>query len=222
MRIEQLEDLFRSLHGHYAVVYADALPHDRYETTYFDTDELDLLNQHLRGQRPRCKVRIRHYRNRRRSYLEVKMKTSAETTRKWRRELAFGHSAIDAEDARFLAEVCPIPARRLRPKAHTNFDRVMLVGLQTMERVTLDLQLEFVAAGEQRALGPIVITEVKQDRPRWRTPMMLALRAHEIRPLSISKYCAAATLLIQGARVHRYRPRLRELHRIASRSVLHA
>ncbi len=222
LRVEQLPNLLSWLEGRYAVVRAGDAPFDRYETTYFDTDSLTFLNQHLRGRRPRHKVRIRHYRQRRLSYLEVKQKTSAETTLKWRRELSFGDHIIDAEGVRFLEEVCPISAHELQPRADTNFDRIMLVGLTTMERVTLDLGLEFVAGAQEHTLGPVVIAEVKQDRQRWRTPIMLALRAHQIRPLSISKYCAAAALLINGARVHRYRPQLRELSRIASRSALHA
>jgi hypothetical protein len=87
-----------------------------------------------------------------------------------------------------------------------------------MERVTLDLRLELRAGSRDRQLESIVIAEVKQDRQRWRTPVMTCLRAHHIRPLSISKYCTAAALLIEGARVNRYRPRLRELTRLVSRS----
>ena len=222
LRAEQLETLLNSLDGRYGVVRVGTASLDRYETTYFDTQALTFLNQHLRERRPRYKVRIRHYRGRELSYLEVKQKTSADTTRKWRRELPFGQATIDEEGRRFIDDVCPIAAADLRATANTNFDRIMLVGLDTMERVTLDIALEFVAGASNHALGPIVIAEVKQDRERWRTPMMLRLREQQIRPLSISKYCAAAAWLIHGARVHRYRPRLRELQRIASRSHAHA
>jgi hypothetical protein len=219
LRVERLPHLLSWLEGRYAVVRAANAPFDRYETTYFDTQELSFLNQHLRDRRPRYKVRIRHYQRRHLSYLELKQKTPANVTRKWRRELPFGQNTIDAEGERFLDELCPVPARALRPTANTNFDRIMLVGLDTMERVTLDVGLEFVAGSAERGLGPIVIAEVKQDRQRWRTPIMLALRAHQVRPLSVSKYCVAAALLIDGARVHRYRPRLREIHRISQRSA---
>lgn len=218
LRREQLPNLLWWLERRYAVVQAAGEPSDRYETTYFDTPEFGLLNQHLRGRRPRYKVRVRHYMGRRLSYLEVKKKTPAETTVKWRRELPFAQRELGPEELRFLGEVCPVPPGALSPRADTNFDRIMLVGLQTMERVTLDLGLHFVSGDNERRLGPIVIAEVKQDRQRWRTPVMLALRAHQVRPLSISKYCAAAALLVHGARVHRYRPRLRELSRIAMRS----
>jgi len=219
LRVEQLPDLLAWLEGRYAVVQVDGAPLDRYETSYFDTPTFTFLKQHLRGRRPRCKVRIRHYRGRRRSYLELKQKTPADTTQKWRLELEFGRNIIDDEGARFLEAHGPIDADTLVRAADTNFDRIMLVGLQTMERVTLDLDLDLRAGDRKRELGPIVIAEVKQDRQRWRTPVMLALRAHQIRPLSISKYCTAAALLVDGARVHRYRPRVRELHRISQRSA---
>ncbi|MCA9536216.1 MAG: polyphosphate polymerase domain-containing protein [Myxococcales bacterium] len=218
----QLASVLASLDGRYAVARVGGAPLDRYETTYFDTPALTFLNQHLRDRRPRYKVRIRHYMGRERSYLEVKQKTSAGATRKWRRELPFGEDALSELSASFLSDVCPVDAALLRPTACTNFDRITLVGVDTMERVTLDLRLQFMAGGRERELGPVVIAEVKQDRQRWRSPIMLALRANHVRALSISKYCAAAALLIEGARVQRYRPRLRELQRLVSRSAEHA
>ncbi|MCA9577847.1 MAG: polyphosphate polymerase domain-containing protein [Polyangiales bacterium] len=214
----ELESVLTGLGGHYAVVRVGTQPMDRYETTYFDTAELTLFHQHLRDRRPRFKVRVRHYLGRQLSYLEVKRKDASGTTQKWRRPLSFGEAELSPESARFLGEVCPVPAHELRATACTNFDRIMLVGTDTLERVTLDLHVDLVAGTRARRLADVVIGEVKQDRQRWQTPVMACLRAHHIRPLSISKYCAATALLVDGARVQRYRPRLRELHRVVSRS----
>lgn len=216
--VRELEGLITGLGGHYAVVRVGTQPLDRYETTYFDTAALTLFDQHLRDRRPRFKVRVRHYLGRRLTYLEVKRKGAAGTTAKWRRSLPFGEAMLSPESARFLDGVCPIPASTLRATACTNFDRIMLVGTDTLERVTLDLHVDLLAGTRARRLEDVVIAEVKQDRQRWRTPIMTCLRAHHIRPLSISKYCAATALLIEGARGQRYRPRLRDLHRVVSRS----
>lgn len=196
----------------YAVLPAGDSLVARYETLYFDSPDFRCFTEHLRGRRPRYKVRMRHYLDRDVSYLEVKQKTNANRTVKWRRPIDFRSTTLTDEDRLFLEEHCPW-AQGMQRALWTNFHRVTLVGLHTMERVTIDLDLSFERGQERAALDGGVIVEVKQDRFDSRSPILLALRANEVRPLSISKYCAAATLLVPGARSHRYRPRLRALRK---------
>ena len=218
----ELHSLLASLTDRYALVRVGDAPLDRYETTYFDTPDFTLFHDHLRDRRPRYKVRIRHYLGRELSFLEVKRKSNADSTLKWRRQLAFGESGLSEDSAQFVNEHCPVGAGLLRPMACTNFDRVMLIGLDTPERVTLDFHVDLIAGSREERLQSIVIAEVKQDRQRWRTPVMLSLRAHHVRPLSISKYCTAVALLVDEAGTNRYRARLRELSRVVSRSETRA
>ncbi len=213
-----ISPLFEALLESYALVEAAGAPTDRYETLYFDTPSGYFFSEHLRGRRPRYKVRIRRYLRRSRAFLEVKQKNPADRTLKWRLQVPQKTASLRGEPARFVTHHCPVvPPKRLQPVLWSRFERVQLVGMHTVERVTIDWELGFEAeqSGSMRSLGPLVVAEVKQDRQRWRTPVMLALRGHRIRPLSVSKYCTGATLLGLGARTHRYRPRLRAMRRVS-------
>src|SRR5690606_37962051 len=48
-----------SLGDDYRLVLAAGSPWAQYETNYYDTPELTSFNEHLRGRRPRYKVRVR-------------------------------------------------------------------------------------------------------------------------------------------------------------------
>ncbi len=216
----RLPGLLDALREDYALLEAAGAPSDRYETLYFDSPAAFFFTEHLRGRRPRYKVRIRRYLRRGHAFLEVKQKTPAGRTRKWRLEVDTREDALHGELAQFVARYVPATvSARLAPRLWSRFERLQLIGLRTVERITIDWNLSFDPPGspERRRLGPLVVAEVKQDRQRWRTPAMLALRRGRVRPLSISKYCTGVALLGLGARIHRYRPRLRALRRIAAR-----
>ncbi len=143
----------------------------------------------------------------------MKHKTAAERTVKWRRARAFQQNELSDTDRDFVASRHPAGRAPLKSILWTNFRRVTLLGLRSEERVTIDLDIRFQREGDQRSLEDAVIVEVKQDRFRARSPIMLALRGRGIRPMAISKYCTAACLLLSDARVKRYLPRLQALRR---------
>jgi hypothetical protein len=185
-----------------------------YRTKYFDTPELTSYHDHRRGRRRRCKVRVRHYLERQVSYLEVKLKGARDSTAKarWRREFLDGE--LRPEDRDRVAQVAPAVAQGLRPVAETWFQRLTLLGLEVCERVTVDLALElFPSAHPERlvALHGLAIVEVKQPRLDRETPIMRALRAHHARAMSMSKYCAAVALCVDGARDNAFLPNLRTI-----------
>ena len=59
-----------------------------------------------------------------------------------------------------------------------------------------------------------MIVEIKQQRFQPRSPIMMALRAARIFPVSVSKYCTAAALLLPEVRMNNYKDTLRALERI--------
>ena len=193
----------------YAILPAGSSLIAKYETQYFDTDRFDTFREHCRGRRPRHKVRIRNYCDRDLKMLEVKMKTNAERTVKWRSPVMLSE-VLNPEGRRFIATHYPKSAQVLTPSAQTNFRRITLLGIRSNERVTIDLNLEFRRKERVAAPTELVIIEVKQERFGARTPIMLALREQGIREASISKYCAAIALL-ERSRGHRYLHKMRKL-----------
>jgi len=206
-----LEQVLSSLAGDYGLLKAAGEPVATYRTLYFDTEDLLCLREHHCGRRPRYKVRVRHYTDRRVSFLEVKRKTSADTTVKERRSISYDGENLAGEEHAFINDHNPIDARQLVPGLRTDFGRITLVGLHTMERVTFDVRLGFAGDGRCAELPGAIVAEVKQDRIRPRSPVMLALRGAGVRPASMSKYCTAAMLLLPDIPLNRFRPTLRTL-----------
>ena len=148
----------------------------RYRNLYFDDVGYQFLHAHHRGRRPRYKVRIRHYDDRELSYLEVKRKTNAELTIKERSPIAFGREYLGTDNHPFIHRYCSIPGSELKPSFRANFGRVTLLGKVAVERATFDTGLSFTSDG-QEAFPGLIVSEVKQDRFRPRSPMMLACAA---------------------------------------------
>ena len=206
-----LSRVLSSLPDHYGILQANGKPVAQYRTLYFDTHEFHCLREHHRGKRPRHKIRIRHYPDRHLSFLEVKRKTNKGITVKERSPIPFGQESLSEENRSFVDAHCPIASDSLVPGLRTAFGRITLVGLQTPERATFDLQLQFEGNEGTVQLPGAVIAEVKQPRYMPRSPVMLALRQAGFRPTPVSKYCTAATLLMPEIPLQLFRPILRSL-----------
>ncbi len=186
-----------------------------YQNLYFETPGRTFYHQHRRGQRPRYKVRVRHYLDRQVSVLDVKCKSNREVSHKISRARAFGDETLGDEDRAFLAAHTPVEPGQLGPQVMTNFRRITLVGLSFPERITIDLDLSFEGHGWTCALPGLVILEVKQARLAPRSPAMLALRARGMRPARISKYCTAQIHLDSTLRQNRFRELKRAIGRLS-------
>ena len=211
--VHRLHDVLSSLTDDYAIVRAAGHSVAQYNTLYFDTKQFGLVHQHHRGRRPRYKVRIRHYPERALTFLEVKNKVNANTTVKSRQPLVYQQEQLAADNVAFINSVCPLDAATLVPTLRTDFGRLTLVGRHTMERATFDVHLNLHNQNGVHEFPTLVIAEVKQDRFRARTPLMLHLRALAMGPQSISKYCTAATLLHPDLPLNRFRPILRAIRK---------
>src|SRR5690606_37665419 len=111
--IGQVDMFLRGLHAHYHILLAGGAGWARYETCYFDTPDLLTFHEHIRGRRPRVKLRIRHHLDRRRSFLEVKRKTNGGKTEKVRVPRSFGDSFLSPNDRSFIGDHCSLPVDAL-------------------------------------------------------------------------------------------------------------
>jgi len=197
--------------GRYALLWSANEPVATYRTLYFDTVDHQAIREHHRGRRPRHKVRVRHYLDRQLSFLEVKRKTSADTTVKARQAIAYSNERLSSTDKEFINAHNPIDAGLLVSGLRTHFGRITLVGLKTEERATFDVQLSFAGPSGEASLPGVVVAEIKQARFMARSPVMLALRECGVRPAAMSKYCTAAMLLCPEISLNRFQPILRTL-----------
>lgn len=209
-----LEALLGELDVHYGILYAGEASVASYETLYFDTPEVRCFHDHRRGKRSRFKVRVRHYIDRKVTYLEIKTKTNRNVTIKKRVRRAFRDNALADEDREFIQLNSGLSGEEMLPQLWTNFRRISLVGLSTNERVTIDLDLSFARNEELRSLPGVVIVEVKQSPFNRRTPIMKILRALGRRPVSMSKYCTATGLTRTDVRTSRFSETFKILERL--------
>lgn len=210
-----LEDVLGQLTADYGILLAGSQRLTTYRTLYFDTCGLQMFHDHRRGRRPRQKVRIRHYDDRELSYVEIKTKHNERLTIKHRRPIPYDRDGLDLEALGLLAEHCRISPDELRPQIWTNFRRLTLVGLQTNERVTIDVDLGFVHGDGSLDVAGVVILEVKQSPFSARTPIWRALRSRGLRPRSVSKYCTGTAMTRSGVRYNRLKPAVRAVREVA-------
>jgi hypothetical protein len=188
-----------------------------YRNLYFDTPDLCCFHDHRRGRRIRHKIRIRHYPDRRISFLEVKTRRNELVVDKQRLPIAFGQDGLGRSERAFLATQVAGLADRLRPQLWIDYRRISLIGTRTHERVTIDVELEVGGLdGVRRGLGPLAVIEVKQAPLSLHTPVMRALLASGLREGSLSKYITAVALLRPEVRRNRLLPALRAGERIRS------
>lgn len=203
-----LDSLLGSLRQDYEVLRSADQLAASYQTSYFDTPERRMYDDHRRDRRPRFKVRVRHHLDRRLSFLEIKRRGANERTTKMRMSRAFGDSDLDDEALRFIDEHCPIDAATLAPRLWIGFHRITLVGRDVDERITIDVNIELRNDVRREQLHDVVIAEVKQGRFTNSSPAVRALRDLRIRERAVSKYCLA-TARLTSVRVNRLKAVLR-------------
>ena len=159
-----------------------------YETTYFDTDELDAYRGSAFGRRRRFKVRTRAYLDTQECWIEVKTVAGRGHTVKERIDHPFDRrTKLDAMAAAFVAThgVPTEVVQRLRPTLQTRYRRTTLADHHDA-RMTLDTDLACRTDRGTSGIGDRVLLETKSpgaatdvDRSLWRAG---------IRPVRVSKY----------------------------------
>jgi hypothetical protein len=210
-----LPELLGYLDRDYRILHVGEQPSALYLTQYLDTPSYELFHDHRRGKRLRFKVRLRHYPDRRLTYLEVKGKCDSGGTRKWRRPLAYLCDQLSLDDLQFVSAQVPLGGAPLTPALANQFRRITLVGIDLPERITLDMDLKFENDEGSHSLGGVLVVEVKQSRLFRRSPVVQALARCRALPGSTSKYCVGTMLLRPELRHNRLRPTLARIERVS-------
>lgn len=211
-KAERLEQIIPTLSEHYAVIRVESGCAAQYQSIYFDTPDLRCFHDHRRGRRLRHKVRIRHYDDRKLTYLEIKSKKNAKVTDKHRMPLPYGTRELTHAGREFLTQHCDLPVDQLQITLENHFRRISLIGLHTQERVTIDVDLGFRHGDQELSFAGLAVIEIKQHPYNPHSPVMLALEAAGMHERSLSKYTTAMAELA-GVRHNRLLPLLRTLHR---------
>jgi hypothetical protein len=214
--INELPFVLTESQKHYHVLNIEGHLMSRYKTLYYDTEGFDLYNKHHSGKLNRYKIRHRTYIESDLGFLEVKFKNNKGRTIKTRikeNELP----RLDAGKAfDFLTKALPFNPNNLVPKIWVNYSRITLVNKNSAERLTIDLNLEFVRDENSQLFNQLVIAEVKQDS-KLASPFVGIMKRQHIREGSISKYCMAiAKTYGEVVKQNNFKQKLNNINKIIS------
>jgi hypothetical protein len=211
---DRLPELLGALAGEYRVLEINGSRLNHYRTLYFDTSDFALYRRHQAGGRNRYKVRSRAYLDTDVSFLEVKHKINESRTVKNRVKTADFVERLSPDTAQFLDARLPENHSNLEPKLWNQYTRITLVGRHSPERVTIDLNLQFIGNDEQTALPGLVIAEVKRSGADHDSPFVRHMRAMCIRPTGFSKYCVGVSMLYDEVKHNSFKPKLRMISKL--------
>lgn len=188
-----------------------------YDTTYFDTLQYDMFQEHQHGHTGRQKIRFRTYVSSNLQFMEVKTKNNHGRTKKKRIEVT-DMDLLDETKREFLMRHLKYDVDTLMPALNNHFHRITLVNHAKTERLTIDTELVFhnMVTGKDRDMGQLVIIELKRDGLCY-SPVLAMLRELRIHPHGFSKYCMGSALSNDMLRVNRFKTKLIDIRKITEK-----
>lgn len=211
--IELLEDVLKECISHYYIVTVNENRQCRYETKYYDSNDLAFYHHHHAGHASRLKIRLRKYVETENYFLEVKHRTNKGRTLKPRIALT-GNEQLPLK---FLSneafrEINITPFNLLHESIQVNYTRLTLASKKSAERVTIDTGLEFVNGSKKVSIPDLVIAEVKQDKS-CSSAFKQVMNTMHLRKGSISKYCFGIMSLYNNVKKNRFKEKIRQIQK---------
>lgn len=210
IRPDQLPDLLGQWSSTHRILEIGGKRIFHYSSLYYDTPGFDLYHAHHAGVANRVKFRLREYTDTQLRYYEAKERSNKGVTQKYRIRLQA------PDDVRsLLGDAEGNYTRQLRRSAlgqvlQIDYERITLVAIRGVERITIDWGLAYQAAGRAIRFDDRVIIEVKHERGTRSSEREL-FRKIGIRPGSISKYCLGILSLYPQVKKNTFKPKLRAL-----------
>lgn len=213
--LSKIELLLQMVSGTYLAQQINGFYNMPYYTCYFDTNDVMMFYDHVRGKKTRQKFRIRIYENSETPpFLEVKDKNNKGRTKKKRVLMEEGMKLDNY--AGFIAKNLKYPLPLLSPMIENRFNRITLVNPAMSERITIDTELEFhnFTTENKFKLENVGIIEWKRDGRVSSSNLERFLRMLQIHQSGFSKYCIGMALTNPELRQNRLKPKLRMINKI--------
>lgn len=183
-----------------------------YQTDYYDTPDLNMFYDHHNGRLTRFKIRHREYIESRLGFLEIKFRSNKGRILKQRIKY---QNQNEQSFAGFIEKNTPYNPGKLACTVINNFNRFTLVDRSMKERVTADFNISFTDKSRTISLNGLVIIEIKQARSDKTSLIYQALKRHNIRPTSISKYCVGVSLLNDKSKNNNFKHTLLQINKFS-------
>lgn len=186
-----------------------------YATQYYDTPHsFELYHQHHAGRLNRYKIRSRNYVTSQLQFFEVKYKNNKGRTNKKRiRTNTYDQPTIASKERDFLTTCSPLDANQFTGVLWVYYRRITLVNKYSLERLTLDLALQFEGNQQSKHFPKMVIAEVKQEKMSS-SPFTRLMQKLHIEKGAISKYCFGIISIYQEVKYNSFKPHLLKVSKI--------
>jgi VTC domain len=184
-----------------------------YRSLYFDTPDFGLYMNHHNGKPNRYKVRYRHYLSTDTIFFEVKVRQKSKTSKE--RILIEKNSSWERNiPVEFFRAQRPLEKRAIEPKLEVWCQRITLVGKESSERLTIDLNLAYGRPNgiTEVSFSNAVILELKySEKKTIFTPI-----AHQfhLRGQRFSKYSVGCGFIYSNLKSNAFKPQRRSIERI--------
>ncbi len=212
--ISQLYPTLAQMTAQYRVLDINHIRLNQYQTLYFDTPNFTLYHDHHNQWGSRYKVRARKYVESNLAFFEVKHKTNQHRTVKSRIQIPDVITHLEGQIDSFVDTYTPYDAQALEPKLWNDYLRMTFVSKQRQERLTLDLNVEFLWGNTYRILSGLAIAEVKQAQFSQQSDFIRQMRGLGIRPASFSKYTAGVYSLYDHVKKNNFKPQIHVVNEI--------
>ena len=205
--ISKLPEILNLIKNDYQILVVENQKINRYQTLYYDTPDLKYYLQHHNGKLNRYKIRHRTYKENNLGYFEVKFKSNKDRTVKKRIKDSGNPERLNDTRQNFLTEKSKINPLYLYPTIWVNFSRITLVSCTQPERLTLDLNLEYLKNSNKVCLDRLVIAEVKQEK-KQKSQFIEIMKKNHISEGSLSKYAMGIALTVPNVKKNNFKEKL--------------
>ncbi|HYW97269.1 MAG TPA: polyphosphate polymerase domain-containing protein [Bacteroidales bacterium] len=209
--VDLIPAILRKLNRSYFVLEVEGRRLMKYETSYLDTPGNGMYLAHHNGIADRYKIRIREYADTGIKFLEIKHKNNKGEVVKYRTPVS-GFDYERQEQKAFVNKYSPFRAESLEPGVTTYFNRLTLVNFELLERITIDLGIQFTHNGFKDQLPSIAVAEIKSAERNLKSPLTKILRGLRIKEVSFSKYCIGTACLNTDIRKNTFKQQLIKLN----------
>lgn len=197
----QFKKFMPELVEYYQILEIEGTRTPFYESLYFDDEDFSFFKDHHNGRTNRFKVRFRKYVDSNLIFLEIKHKFKGRTDKERIKVNAIPTELNDVHKA-FIDSIIE-EHNDLKPVMWNSFHRITLVNKVENERLTLDFDLHFKWKDDDQHFDNLIIAELKQEKINRNSPFFSLMKAINIRPYRLSKYCIGS-IELYGAEVLRY------------------
>jgi len=209
----RLPEVLTAMLADYRLLEVEGIRGTKYQSLYFDTQDLKHYKDHHNKRTFRSKVRFREYIGSDLVFLEVKRKTGRGRTDKKRVRVDSIPTSLDTDQQTFVTKASRME-QPLEATLWNYFTRYTFVNKHAPERLTMDVDLRYSDVNKEHVLSGIVIAELKQERADRTSPFVQIMRKRLIQASGMSKYCVGMLLMEKNVKHNAFKEVLLKLEKI--------